>query len=45
MKTAHIENFLTEREAKRNKLLRELAVRIDKWLPKKEDTYYSYHYS
>lgn len=35
--------FLTEREAKRNKLLRELATRTDKWLPEKWDQYYSYH--
>lgn len=37
---AHIENFCTEREAKRNKLLRELATRTDKWLPN-EWEYYS----
>lgn len=30
-------NFLSEREAKRNKLLRELATRTDKWLPKNND--------
>lgn len=35
--------FVTEREAKRNKLLRELATRTDKWLPEKWDQYYSYH--
>ena len=40
MKTAHIENFLTEREAKRNKLFRELATRTDKWLPEDNDTWY-----
>lgn len=34
--------FLTEREAKRNKLLRELATRTDKWLPEKFDAYVSY---
>ncbi len=30
-----LSGFLTEREAKRNKLLRELATRTDKWLPEK----------
>lgn len=39
----HTYCFLTEREAKRNKLLRELATRTDKWLPEKWDQYYSYH--
>lgn len=39
---ANVYIFLTEREAKRNKLLRELATR-DKWLPNGWDTYYSYH--
>ena len=31
--------FITEREAKRNKLLRELATRTDKWLPEKHENY------
>lgn len=31
----HYDFFLTEREAKRNKLLRQLATRTDKWLPEK----------
>ena len=31
--------FVTEREAKRNKLLRELATR-EKWLPEDNDTWY-----
>jgi len=35
--------FVTEREAKRNKLLRELDTRTDKWLPEQWDKYYSYH--
>lgn len=35
--------FVTEREARRNKLLRELATRTSKHLPKKWDQYYSYH--
>jgi hypothetical protein len=34
--------FLTEREAKRNKLLRQLATRTDKWLPKEKEEYYSW---
>ena len=33
--------FLTEREAKRNKLLRELATRTSKHLPEKWEIYYS----
>ena len=33
--------FLTEKEARRNKLLRKLATRTDKWLPEKWDLYYS----
>ena len=40
---ANVYIFLTEREAKRNKLLRELATRMDKWLPDEWDKYYSYH--
>lgn len=35
--------FVTEREAKRNKLLRELATRTDRWMPSISDKYYSYH--
>ena len=35
--------FVTEREAKRHKLLRELDTRTDKWLPEQWDKYYSYH--
>jgi hypothetical protein len=35
--------FLTEREAKRNKLLRELATRIDKWLPEDNEIYITAH--
>ena len=31
--------FLTEREAKRHKLLRELATRLDKWLPEEWEVY------
>lgn len=31
--------FVTEREAKRNKLLRELATRTDKFFPKKQEKY------
>ena len=31
--------FVTEREAKRNKLLRELATRTDKFFPKKQENY------
>lgn len=31
--------FTTEREAKRNKLLRELATRTDKFFPKKQENY------
>ena len=38
----HTLYFLTEREAKRNKLLRELATR-DKWLPKDGETYIDQH--
>ena len=34
--------FVTEREAKRNKLLRELATRMDKWLPSRGDPYITY---
>jgi len=37
-KNAHINNFPTEREAKRNKLLRELATR-EKWLPNDWEKY------
>lgn len=40
---AELTCFLTEREAKRNKLLRELATRTDKWLPEKWENYYSFH--
>lgn len=36
---AQIRCFLTEREAKRNKLLRELATRTDKFLPEEGDTW------
>lgn len=39
---AHYSNFPTEREAKRNKLLRELATRTDKWLPNKWEKYISW---
>lgn len=35
-------SFVTEREAKRNKLLRELATRTDKWLPNLREDYYTY---
>lgn len=42
IKNAHTCCFLTEREAKRNKLLRELACRTDKWLPEKNEDYYTY---
>lgn len=42
-KLTHHCMFLTEREAKRNKLLRELATRTDKWLPSISDKYYSYN--
>ena len=35
--------FLTEREAKRNKLLRELATRTDKWLPDEREFYTTYN--
>jgi hypothetical protein len=38
----YTECFLTEREAKRNKLLRELATRTDKWLPKNDDDFISF---
>jgi len=34
-----LNDFLTEREAKRNKLLRELATRTDKWLPEMYEVY------
>lgn len=34
--------FLTEREAKWNKLLRKLSTRTDKWLPKEWEYYYTY---
>ncbi len=36
---AELNCFPTEREAKRNKLLRELATRTDKWLPEIDITY------
>ena len=36
-------SFFTEREAKRNKLLREIATRIDKWLPKEDEMYTTIH--
>ena len=39
---AQFQCFLTEREAKRNKLIRELATRQDKWMPNEWDIYYSY---
>ena len=39
IKNAHACAFLTEREAKRNKLLRELACRNDKFLPRKWEIY------
>lgn len=32
--------FVTEREAKRNKLLKELATRTDRWLPSNWDEYF-----
>jgi hypothetical protein len=35
-------SFVTEREAKRNKLLRQLATRTDKWLPNKNEYYLDY---
>lgn len=35
--------FVTEREAKRNKLLRELATRTDKWLPDEREFYTTYN--
>lgn len=35
--------FITEREAKRNKLLRELATRTDKWLPDEREFYTTYN--
>lgn len=41
-KTAHNSCFIKEREAKRHKLLRELATRQDKWLPKKWEEYCTY---
>jgi len=34
--------FLTEREAKRNRLIRDLSTRTDKWLPKKWETFYDF---
>ena len=37
--------FLTEREAKRNKLLRELATRTSKYLPKKWEMYMSLYWN
>ena len=39
-------SFTTEREAKRNKLLRELATRMDKffWLPKDLEYYYDFEW-
>lgn len=39
----HTYCFLTEREAKRNKLLRELATRMDKWLPDEREFYTTYN--
>lgn len=36
---AKLNSFITEREAKRNMLLRELATRPDKWLPKEWEEY------
>lgn len=41
-KYEHCSSFLTEREAHRNKLLRELATRTDKWLPKYNEPYKNY---
>ena len=40
---ANVYIFLTEREAKRNKLLRELATRTDKWLPDEREFYTTYN--
>jgi len=43
-KNEHINNFTTEREARRNKLLRELATR-EKWLPDKLEHYIDINWS
>ena len=40
---ASLNSFVTEREAKRSKLLRELATRMDKWLPKEDEMYTTIH--
>lgn len=42
VKSSEINCFLTEREAKRNKLLRELATRTDKYMPRRWTTYINY---
>jgi len=37
-------DFLSEREAKRNKLLRQLATRTDKWMPNYKEEYIDFEW-